>query len=413
MQFNLMIEELLTFGIGLLTIIVVINRYYLGKCLSLYNKALQKKKEIAAKLSRVTWFPDYPSVTVIIPCYNEGEGIYHTIMSLVHSDYPAEKLRILVVDDCSSDDSFTWASQAQRESAQVLVLRNEKNMGKRKGINKALRLADSPFIVSVDSDVIVDKYALKKLVSYFDSPEIAAVGGKVKILNTKENWLTKMQTVKYYLGYEFLKSLENGHQQVMCLSGCLTMYRREVLLELEPIVENRNILGISIKYGEDRFLTRQIVKAGYKTTLNLDAFCFTAAPSTLPGYMKQQLRWRRSNFVDFLGGVTHAHRLKPLVAFHYLANMSLQLLYPLVVAVHVLEGQFLYMLAIHFIVLFLLSLFYHFDRSYSTSAERVNPLWLLFMGPLMPMTYLFLSPLALFTLDTGSWETRQKKVKAS
>ena len=67
----------------------------------------------------------------------------------------------------------------------------------------------------------------------------------------------------------------------MCLSGCLTAYRRHVLIELEPILENRNILGVPIKYGEDRFLTHQIVKAGYRTRMTMDAICFTKAPTTL------------------------------------------------------------------------------------------------------------------------------------
>ena len=89
----------------------------------------------------------------------------------------------------------------------------------------------------------------------------------------------------------------------MCLSGCLTAYRRHVLIELEPILENRNILGVPIKYGEDRFLTHQIVKRGYQTRMTMDAMCFTKAPTTLRGYFNQQLRWKRSNIVDFIVGI--------------------------------------------------------------------------------------------------------------
>ena len=88
----------------------------------------------------------------------------------------------------------------------------------------------------------------------------------------------------------------------MCLSGCLTAYRRHVLIELEPILENRNILGVPIKYGEDRFLTRQIVKAGYRTVHDDGRdVLHQGGDRRCSGYFTQQLRWKRSNIVDFIG----------------------------------------------------------------------------------------------------------------
>src|SRR5207302_1850714 len=162
---------------------------------------------------------------------------------------------------------------------------------------------------------------------------------------------TRMQAIKYFFGYEYLKNIERAFQCVMCLSGCLTAYRRDVLIELEPVLENRNVLGVPIRYGEDRFLTRQIIKAGYRTTLTLDAACYTVAPATLSGYFAQQLRWRRSNFIDFLGGLSHAWRLPPPVALHYLSLGALLFSYPIVVLQNVLAGTFFPLAAFHVAVL--------------------------------------------------------------
>src|SRR5499427_223000 len=164
-------------------------------------------------------------------------------------------------------------------------------MGQRQGIHAAVRASTAEVIVSVDSDVIVYPTALRELVARFTSPEIAAVGGRIHVSNPNHNWLTRLQTIKYYFGQEHLKNLERALDQVLCLSGCLTAYRRTVLIELEPILENRNILGVPIKYGEDRFLTHQIVKHGYRTTNTLDAVCWTVAPNTMAKYFSQQLRW--------------------------------------------------------------------------------------------------------------------------
>ena len=182
------------------------------------------------------------------------------------------------------------------------VLRNPVNMGKRRGINHAVRESKAEIILSVDSDVLVFPTALRELVARFTTPEVAAVGGRIHVSNPNQNWLTKLQTIKYYFGQEHLKNLERALDQVMCLSGCLTAYRRSVLIELEPILEDRNLLGVEIKYGEDRFLTHQIVKHGYKTRMTMDAFCFTKAPPNLRAYFNQQLRWKRSNIADFIIG---------------------------------------------------------------------------------------------------------------
>ncbi|HEY8072630.1 MAG TPA: glycosyltransferase family 2 protein, partial [Labilithrix sp.] len=268
------------FPVYLLFFLVFVNRYVVGALV-----------RVASGLKEDETIDDYePTVTVVVPLFNEGKQIYDTIQSLLALDYPEEKLSVIVVDDRSTDDSWHWARKAAGESPRVKAIQNAYNMGKRRGINHAVRNATSEIIVSVDSDVIVDKMAVRELVRRFTSPDIAAVGGRVHVLNANANWLTRMQAIKYWFGYDYLKNIERQFKSVMCLSGCLTAYRRDVLIALEPILENRRMFGVEIKYGEDRFLTRQIVKAGWHTVNTLAAVCWTVAPTTLAGYFNQQLR---------------------------------------------------------------------------------------------------------------------------
>ena len=385
------------FPVYLLVLLVFVNRYFGGMFL--------KRAKGAAFDATIEGYE--PTVTVVIPLFNEGKGIYGTVGSLLAQEYPEEKLRVIVVDDCSTDDSYAWAQRAESEYPErVRAIKNPYNMGKRRGINNAVRHATTELIVSVDSDVIVERTAVRKLVSRFTRPEIAAVGGRVCISNPHENWLTRMQTIKYYFGYEYLKNLERYFSSVMCLSGCLTAYRRSVLLELEPILENRNVLGVPIKYGEDRFLTRQIVKANWQTTITLDAICWTVAPNTLTKYFAQQLRWRRSNLIDFLCGLSHAWRLHPVVAVHYLSLFGMLVSYPFVIAHNLVFGSFWDLAAFNIGIVALFGFVYWFETRRLPEAERVHPIWFLPMAALMPVTYLLYTPLAFFTLDSSSWETR-------
>jgi cellulose synthase/poly-beta-1,6-N-acetylglucosamine synthase-like glycosyltransferase len=388
--------------VQLLCLLVLMNRYVLGPFLRRIRQEPVDRKDPSIE----------PSVAIVVPLYNEGEGIYRTILSLAEQEYPKDKLEVVVVDDCSTDDSYSWALRAARADRRITVLRNAQNLGKRKSINRAVLATSAEVIVSVDSDVVADKRAVRELVARFVSPEIAAVGGRTFVQGHERNWLTRMVAVKFFFSQEWLKELERVFCTVMCLTGCLTAYRRKVLLELHDVLENRSIAGVSIKYGEDRFLTRQIVKAGYKTVLTLDAFCYTAAPDTLSGYFAQQLRWRRSNLVDFFGGLTHAWKLHPLVCLHYLSVLALIVAYPVVILHNLITGWFWDVILFHLGVVALLGVVYRFETRHLPASQRVPAFSFLPMAVVMPVSYVLLTPLALFTLDSGSWETRRAAAPA-
>jgi N-acetylglucosaminyltransferase len=351
---------------------------------------------------------DYvPTVTVVIPLYNEASGIGETLRSVLAAEYPVDKLGVICVDDCSLDDSYARACEIEAVSGgRLVVLRNATNIGKRRSIIHAVRRSTSEIVVSVDSDVVIDPQAVRELVRRFTRADIAAVGGWVDVRNKHDNWLTRMQTVKYWYAYYAMRNIEWAFQRMLCLSGCLTAYRRSVLLELEPVLERRALFGVPIKYGEDRFLTRQIVKAGYSTTFTLAAHCRTYVPTTLAAYFSQQLRWRRSNVIDYVGGLSHVWRLHPLIALNYFGMFVVLGGYPIAVFRALASGRFLPALVGHLTVLALFGLYYRWRVRSWPPEQRVGVLAFLPQALVMPVTYGLLTPLAVFTLDSASWETR-------
>jgi cellulose synthase/poly-beta-1,6-N-acetylglucosamine synthase-like glycosyltransferase len=380
-----------------LAVVVFVNRYVAGIILRVVRgKQWDEVRD------------DYePTVTAVIPMFNEGSAIKETLQSLLDSAYPHSKLSVICVDDCSSDDSYEHAREiAKKSGGRLKVMRNLTNQGKRRSIIRATREADSEIIVSVDSDVVVDDDAIRQLVRRFTDDRIAAVGGWVDVRNKHDNWLTRMQVVKYWYSYFFMKNLEWGFRRVMCLSGCLTAYRRRVLVELEPVLMNRSVLGVPIKYGEDRFLTRQIVKAGYLTTMTLSARCRTFVPNTITGYFSQQLRWRRSNIVDYSGGFSHVWRLNPVLAIHFFSLFALLLVYPIAIVRALAAHKFFPALVLHTEAVVFFGILYRWRTRKLPKSERVGPLAFIPLSLLMPVTYALLTPLAMFTLDTASWETR-------
>src|SRR5688500_12317498 len=156
--------------VKLLALVVFINRYVAGILLRIIrgNKWDETRDDFE------------PTVMVVIPMFNEGEAIKETLQSLLASEYPKDKLTIVCVDDCSTDNSYELArDMARGTGGQLRVIRNRLNLGKRRSINRAVAASEAEIIVSVDSDVVVDPTAIKELTRRFVDDRIAAVGGWV------------------------------------------------------------------------------------------------------------------------------------------------------------------------------------------------------------------------------------------
>ena len=402
--------DIIVIFVGSLAVLVIFYRYLLGFLFRLVNFSRPGKHGIFSKVEKdYTW---QPMVSFTVPCYNEGSHIYETVKTILEQDWPSGKMEVIIVDDQSTDDTYEWALKAVR-LGNVKVLRNEVNSGKRRSLIKATQVASGEICVSVDSDVLLAPNALKELVACFNkNPKIGAVGGKVGVSNANENWITQTQQVKYFFGYELFKSTENVFRTVMCLSGCLTAYRKEALLEVEEILDTRNWMGLEIKYGEDRFLTHQLVLHGWQTIINLDARCWTKSPTTLQNLFSQQLRWRRSNIIDWIYTITtidkHVREVNPVVLMYYFSLALYIMVYPIAVLHSLAVGWGLEMMLIHLIILVALAGTYQFTMWIRGEKRIESSLTYVGLGVILPISYLIITPLAAFTLDSGSWETRKK-----
>jgi N-acetylglucosaminyltransferase len=383
---------------AILVLIVFTNRYLFGSILRLADR--RTDPDFGGDP------PHWPCVAIIVPVFNEGPSVLNTAASFDALDYPRDKLKCVFVDDCSTDGTHDHLLAAARRYPWIEVRKNPHNMGKRLGIKSAVLRLDSELILSVDSDVIVEANSLKNLVRHMYASGADAVGGCVFVSNADENWLTRMQAVKYWIGYQFLKNLENAFDHVMCLSGCLTLYKRDALLAVDVSLGRRSFLGDEVKYGEDRFLTRKLVEKGYRTRLCFTSRCFTKAPATIRNYLSQQLRWRRSNTIDFITAIPHLHRFHPLVLVHYVSIALLLFFYPLFLVAQIMHLGFVVPMLEHALLVTCFAIAYEFNKHKLPHFARTSGVWFLSMAFVFPVMYITLTPLGIATLGTTSWETR-------
>ncbi len=96
---------------------------------------------------------DNSLVTIICLCYNHEKYVVESLLSVIHQNYPFVEL--IVVDDCSKDQSVTTILKWIEDYPQVQFIANETNLGSTKSFNKALKLAKGDFIIDLAADDIL------------------------------------------------------------------------------------------------------------------------------------------------------------------------------------------------------------------------------------------------------------------
>ena len=243
-----------------------------------------------------------PTCSVIVPAYNEGRQVLDTLRSIAQSDYPMGKLKIVVIDDGSKDDTWLWIQQAVREMpGRITSIRLTKNQGKRSALHAGFKQCASDIFVTIDSDSQVEPQTLRCLVAPFvQNPNVGAVAGNVRILNREEGIIPRMLDISFAFSFDFLRASQSMVNTVMCSPGALSAYRSDLVKKVLPQWVNQKFLGRPANIGEDRAMTNMILKLGYYVHFQSTARVYTKAPTQYRALCKMFLRWARSNIRETL-----------------------------------------------------------------------------------------------------------------
>ena len=312
------------------TAVFLLSRYLFG--------ALYKPKKID---------PDFtPGVSIIIPCFNEEEWIQRTILSCANQNYPVDQLEVIVVDDQSSDHSVEKIKELIdrlekseeeefRIKERISCIVQPRNAGKREALAAGLRRAKHEYVVFVDSDSFLDPFAIRNLVQPFKDPKMAGVTGRTDVANTYTNSLTKLQAVRYYIAFRIMKAAESYFHCVTCLSGPLSCYKKELVLEHLDEWLNQRFMGQKATFGDDRSLTN-IMLRHHRTYYQDTAICSTIVPNKHKVFLKQQMRWKRSWLRESFNAGAFIWRKEPFAALFFYIGLFVPVLAPIIVIYNLL-----------------------------------------------------------------------------
>jgi hyaluronan synthase/N-acetylglucosaminyltransferase len=242
-----------------------------------------------------------PSVDVIVPVYNESvEDLDACLASLAGQRYGGE-LRFYVVDDGSPNrDELLPLYARYRQDPRFVVVLAAENGGKRHAQDLALDRGRGEIVVTIDSDTQIDPDGVRVIVRPFVESHVGAVTGDVGVANATENLLTRLIGMRYWIAFNQERAAQGMFSSVLCCSGPFAAYRRVTLEAIWPSYVSQTFRGIACTYGDDRHLTNLVLSQGLEALYEPLAHAITTAPTTLRGYLKQQLRWNKSFYRELL-----------------------------------------------------------------------------------------------------------------
>jgi poly-beta-1,6-N-acetyl-D-glucosamine synthase len=258
---------------------------------------------------------EYPFVTLIVPCFNEGELVRETIAHLAGQRWP--DFEIIAVNDGSSDDTGAILDALMREHPRLRVLHMESNQGKAMALRAAALATHGEYIVCVDGDALLDDYATHWLVwQLLRHVRVGAVTGNPRIRN-RSTLLGKLQVGEFSSIIGLIKRAQSVYGRIFTVSGVIAAFRRSALHDVG--------YWHTDMITEDIDISWRLQMNAWEVRYEPNALCWILMPETLRGLWRQRLRWAQGGSEVILRYTRHLlrwrHRRMWPLAIEYVLSL--------------------------------------------------------------------------------------------
>lgn len=197
------------------------------------------------------------SISVIIPCHNTSQTLAACLVAIskavdyAQSSAAVDKIEIIVIDDCSSDDSLKIAKGFSDN-----VLQHSKRQGANACRNTGIDASQNSILVFIDADIIIEKHHLALILDCFNrNTQIDAITGMLSAYAGVDGFCSHYKNI--YMNYIFSKQ----HREVTFLYGSIYALRRSIAVDYRilkkldprrPAEDTR--LGINLVAGNHKIL---------------------------------------------------------------------------------------------------------------------------------------------------------------
>ena len=236
-----------------------------GLLLHFINSFVKKRKNVSHSFYQ-------PPVTLVIPAYNEGGILSRKLQNSLALNYPADKLKILVVADGSNDET----AQVLQQYPGIQLLHNSQRRGKAAALNHAMQTVQTPIVIFTDADSLLNKDAVQNMVPHFENVKVGGVAGEKKI---EEGHSSVGRAEGLYWQYEAVMKRLDAQFYTVLGAGELLALRTA----LYPVLDEALIL-------DDLYLSMHIGLQGYTVAYEPQAWATEAPTVSLQEEGKRKVR---------------------------------------------------------------------------------------------------------------------------
>jgi poly-beta-1,6-N-acetyl-D-glucosamine synthase len=261
----------------LLGLLVAIGTVHIGVPFAYFGamKRITSNRDYRVKLN----IEEEPTVSILIPTYDEAPVIEKKLRNILETAYPKEKLQVLVVDGASSDDTVDLAKNALKSSQlQGSVIEEATRKGKSFGLNVALKQASGDLICISDAECIWEKNALRNATKYLSDPSIGSVSGIHEIMGPRDVLSVAVEN-SYRSIYRALRIAESKLDSTPIAEGEIQLFRRKDLESFDTKVG-----------GDDTSAALSMVDKGLRAISAQDVIFYEPAPTEWRNRFTQKIR---------------------------------------------------------------------------------------------------------------------------
>jgi cellulose synthase/poly-beta-1,6-N-acetylglucosamine synthase-like glycosyltransferase len=284
---------------------------------------------ISARRRNVQHRPDapLPSVTLIVPVYNEAAHIAWKIQNCLSLQYPPDRLSIRLVSDGCTDRSFEIAKESLQSLGRPdrIVLRAfERNRGKVAVLNDEVALAESDLVALVDASAWLPEDALLALIPHFADASVGVACPAYATLDAEgaETAYWRVQTS--------LKKVESDLASVIGPHGACYLFRRALWTPLAPDTIN-----------DDFILPMRIVAGGHSALYDDSVVVREREASSTQMDFRRRLRIGAGNMQQIIRLANLANPARPMLALLFIFGKGLRAFVPLLALLAFLSAAYL------------------------------------------------------------------------
>lgn len=283
------ISVLLAMALGLIALVMLV--YGIRQTLFSVQRMWGAQRYPYAGIEQAQW----PQVTVFIAAHNEEKVIADSMRSLLQTDYPADRIQVVVVNDRSTDRTAAIVDACVKDNPGRLVAfhRRGGKPGKAAALQDAMRHAVGDIALIFDADYTPGPGLVRQLVTPFLDPEVGAVMGRVVPRNVSTNLLTRMLDMERAAGYQVDQQARMNLRAVPQYGGTVGGVR---ISAVQAVGGWRDDV-----LAEDTDITIRLLIGGWKTVYNNEAACYEEVPEEWSVRLRQVHRWAKGHNQVLLG----------------------------------------------------------------------------------------------------------------